>query len=60
MENNEILRKGTLGIVWTEPLIEAKNASSCAVLIPVYKSIEKLSKFEHASISRTIEILGKK
>lgn len=60
MENNEILRKGTLGIVWTEPLIKAKNESSCAVLIPVYKSIEKLSKFEQASISRTIEILGKK
>lgn len=54
------MRKGTLGIKWVEPIIKKNNSSDCVVIIPVYKQVEKLSKFESKSIERTIEVLGKK
>lgn len=56
----EMMNKGTIGIKWTEPEVKRRGPARCAVLIPVYKAVEKLSLFEEKSIARTIEILGRK
>lgn len=58
MERSEILRAGTLGIKWMEPVFRLKAGYSCAVVIPVYKKFSSLTKFEKASITNTIEVLG--
>lgn len=53
--------RGTLKIPWTSP--EVKNNATvgrCVVLIPVYKNVGRLSKFEKKSIERVISILGEK
>lgn len=60
MTDIDFMRKGTLGIKWVEPIVKKNNSSDCIVVIPVYKQVEKLSKFETKSIERTIEVLGKK
>lgn len=60
MTGIDFMRKGTLGIKWVEPIVKKNNSSDCIVVIPVYKQVEKLSKFEIKSIERTIEVLGKK
>ena len=60
MRGADFLRYGTLNIKWVEPVVKLRTASRCLVVIPVYKQIEKLSKFEGKSIERTIEIFGEK
>lgn len=56
----DMFRKGTLGIKWTEPIFKNSGKSKCAVLIPVYKGIDELSKFEEESIGNTVKVLGGK
>ena len=57
---SDIVKMGTLKIKWTEPLVKISGGKPCAVVIPVYKNVDKLTKFEEKSIERTIEVLGEK
>ena len=57
---SDVLRKGTLNIKWTEPLVKISGGAPCAVIIPVYKDVDKLTKFEEKSIERTVQVLGGK
>lgn len=57
---SELLKMGTLNLIWTKPTLKNSLKSKCVVLIPVYKEPDKLSKFEEKSIFRTIGVLGEK
>lgn len=58
--NATFARNGTLKIKWTEPDKNIHYTGKCAIVVPIYKPIEALSKFEHKSIERTVSIFGKK
>ena len=56
----DFLRKGTLGIKWENAEVSVRGNGRCIVVIPVYKKVDALSKFEEKSIGQVIKILGEK
>lgn len=55
---DNFLRKGTLGIKWKDAKTSIRGNGRCIVVIPVYKKVDALSKFEEKSIEQVIKILG--